>query len=59
MLYINHAQKAHVNQDSNWMLHINRAWYPHVNQDSHTECYTLTVHGKHTLIKISTLNAAR
>ena len=38
------------------MLHVNHAWEPHVNQDSLTECYTLTVHGSHTLIKIPTQN---
>ena len=34
------------------MLHVNHAQEPQINQDSHTECYTLTVHGSHTLIKI-------
>ena len=24
----------------------------HISQDSHTECYTLAVHGSHTLMKI-------
>ena len=45
------------NGRSNRILHINRAWELHVNQDSYTECYTLTVHRSHTLIKIPTLNA--
>ena len=34
------------------MLHVNRTWESHVNQDSHTECYMLTMHGSHMLIKI-------
>ena len=34
------------------MLHINRAWEPHINQESHTECYMISMHGSHTLIKI-------
>ena len=46
------------NGRSNRMLHVNCAWEPHVNQDSHTECYMLTMHGSHMLIKIPTLNAA-
>ena len=46
------------NGRSNRMLHVNRAWEPHINQDSHTECYTLTMHGSHMLIKIPTQNAA-
>ena len=44
------------NGRSNKMLDNNRARELHVNQDSYTECYTLTVHGSHTLIKIPTLN---
>ena len=33
------------------MLHINCVQEPHVNQDSHTECCTLTLHGRNTLVK--------
>ena len=45
------------NGRSNRMLHVNCARELHVNQDSYTECYMLTVHGRHMLIKIPTLNA--
>ena len=36
---------------------VNHEWGPHINQDSNTECYMLTVHGSHMLIKIPTQNA--
>ena len=42
------------NGRSNRMLYVNCAQKPHINYDSHTECYKLTMHRRHILIKIPT-----